>query len=164
MGTMIDYIKMICMDLPKDMVGRAATPAANHLFRTDDENATPPPLDKDRADLFIHLTMQLLFLSQRARPDIWTMVLFLCRCIQHPDDHDYKKLARVMKYLQSTIDLPLVLSADGSGMPHVLAYQCVICSTYGHEESYRRGNDARKWISVQHVRKAEAGDMQLYRG
>jgi hypothetical protein len=42
MGTMIDYIKMRCMDLPKDMVGWAATPAANHLFRTDDENATPP--------------------------------------------------------------------------------------------------------------------------
>jgi hypothetical protein len=30
--TMIDYIKMICMDLPKDMIGKAATPAANHLF------------------------------------------------------------------------------------------------------------------------------------
>jgi hypothetical protein len=66
--TMIDYIKMICMDLPKDMIGKAATPAANHLFRVDDENAAP--LDKDRADLFIHLMMQLLFLSQRACPDI----------------------------------------------------------------------------------------------
>jgi hypothetical protein len=31
--TMIDYIKMICMDLPKDMIGSAATPAVNHLFR-----------------------------------------------------------------------------------------------------------------------------------
>jgi hypothetical protein len=30
--TMIDYIKMICMDLPKGMIGTAATPAANHLF------------------------------------------------------------------------------------------------------------------------------------
>jgi hypothetical protein len=33
------------------------------------------------------------------------------------NDHDYKKLTCVMKYLQSTIDLPLVLSADGSGIP-----------------------------------------------
>ena len=113
--TMIDYIKMICMDLPKDMIGKAATPAANHLFRVDDENAAP--LDKDRADLFIHLTMQLLFLSQRARPDIRTAISFLCGRIQHPNDHDYKKLTRVMKYLQSTIDLPLVLSADGTGVP-----------------------------------------------
>jgi phage-related protein len=30
--TMIDYIKMICMDLPNGMIGTAATPAANHLF------------------------------------------------------------------------------------------------------------------------------------
>jgi hypothetical protein len=30
--TMIDFIKMICMDLPKDMIGSAATPAASHLF------------------------------------------------------------------------------------------------------------------------------------
>jgi hypothetical protein len=115
MITMIDYIKMICMDLPKDMIGSAATPAANHLFRTDDENAAP--LDKDRADLFVHLTMQLLFLSQRACPDIRTVVSFLCGCIQQPNNHDYRKLSRVMKYLQSTIDLPLVLSADGSGTP-----------------------------------------------
>jgi hypothetical protein len=113
--TMIDYIKMICMDLPKGMIGTAATPATNHLFRVDDENAAP--LDKDCADLFVHLMMQLLFLSQRARPDIQTAILFLCRCIQHPDDHDYKKLTRVMKYLQSTINLPLVLSADSTGIP-----------------------------------------------
>jgi hypothetical protein len=66
--TMIDYIMNICMDLPKDMIGSAATPAANHLFQIDNENAAP--LDKDHADLFIHLTMQLLFLSQRARPDV----------------------------------------------------------------------------------------------
>jgi hypothetical protein len=71
--TMIDYIKMICMDLPKDMIGRAATPAANHLFQIDDENVAP--LDKDRANLFVHLMMQLLFLSQRAHPDVRTAVL-----------------------------------------------------------------------------------------
>jgi hypothetical protein len=44
------------------MVGKAATPAANHLFQVDDEDEAP--LDKDCADLFVHLTMQLLFLSQ----------------------------------------------------------------------------------------------------
>jgi hypothetical protein len=44
---MIDYIKMICMDLLMDMIGKAATLAANHLIRVDDENAAP--LNKDRA-------------------------------------------------------------------------------------------------------------------
>jgi hypothetical protein len=162
MITMIDYIKMICMDLPKDMIGSAATPAANHLFRIDDENAAP--LDKDRADLFIHLTMQLLFLSQRACPDVQTAVLFLCGCIQQPNDHDYRKLTRVMKYLQSTIDLPLVLSADGSGTPRWHINKFIVCSAHGHEKPYRRCNDARKRISVQHVSEAEAGDPQLNQG
>jgi hypothetical protein len=130
--TMIDYIKMICMDLPKGMIGTAATPAANHLFRVDDKNAAP--LDKDTADLFVHLTMQLLFLSQRARPDIRTAISFLCGRIQHPNNHDYKKLARVMKYLQSTIDLPLVLSADGTGVPrwHIDASYAVHADMKSH--------------------------------
>jgi hypothetical protein len=103
MITMIDYIKMICMDLPKDMIRSAATPAMNHLFRINDKNAAP--LDRDRADLFVHLTMQLLFLSQRACPDIQAAVSFLCGRMQQPNDHDYRKLSRVIKYLHSTIDL-----------------------------------------------------------
>jgi hypothetical protein len=45
--------------------------------------------------LFVHLTMQLLFLSQQAWPDIHTAMSFLCGCLQSPNDHDYKKL--VMK-------------------------------------------------------------------
>jgi hypothetical protein len=118
MVTMINYIKMICMDLPKEMVGSATTPAASHLFRIDNENAAPPlPLDKEHSDLFVHLTMQLLFLSQRAQPDIHTAMSFLYGCIQSPNVHDYKKLGQVMKYLQSMMDLPLVLSADSSGQP-----------------------------------------------
>jgi hypothetical protein len=111
--TMIDYIKMMCMDLPQDMIGRAATPAANHLFTID--TMDPPYLDKARTDFYVHLTMQLLFLSQRARPDIRTAVSFLCGRLKKPDMHDYKNLFRVMKYLQSTIDLLLNLVADDTG-------------------------------------------------
>ena len=32
-----------------------------------------------------------------------------------PDTDDYKKLARVMKYIQGAIGLPLILSIDKSG-------------------------------------------------
>ena len=74
--TMTDYIKMICIDLPPDMVGTAATPAANHLFKVNEKD--PVHLDKEKADMYVHLTMQLLYLSQRARPDIRTAVSFLC--------------------------------------------------------------------------------------
>ena len=76
---------------------------------------TPKLLECKDAKLFVHLVMQLLYLSQRACPDIRTAMSFLCSRLKCPDQDDYKKLGRVMKYLQATLDLPLILSADGSG-------------------------------------------------
>jgi hypothetical protein len=114
MVTMIDYIKMILHDAPKEMRGLAATPAANHLFQVNMVN--PIPLEKDKANIYVHIVMQLLYLrSQRARLDIRTAVSFLCGRLTNPDQDDYKKLARVLKYLDSTVDMQLVLAADDSG-------------------------------------------------
>jgi hypothetical protein len=62
--------------------------------------------------------MQLLYLSQRARPDICKATSFLCTHLTAPDEDDYKKLIRVLKYLQSTVDLPLILSANGLNEIH----------------------------------------------
>ena len=112
MVKMVDYINMVLSHAPDDMDGTTATPVANHLFKVASD---PELLDGEQRDLFVHLTMQLLYLSQRARPDIRTAISFLCGQIQHPDMDDYKKLTRVIRYLWGTVDLPLTLSADGSG-------------------------------------------------
>lgn len=106
---MSDYIEEMLDDIPKDMIGDASTPAADHLFHVDN-NATT--LDETAAQLFHHITAKLLFLSKRARPDIQTAVAFLTTRVKGPDNDDYKKLARVMKYLNSTKKLTLVLEAD----------------------------------------------------
>jgi hypothetical protein len=111
--TMINYIKGILHEAPKEMRGKAATPAAHHLFQINETN--PTKLDKDRAETFVHIVMQLLHLSQRARPDIRPAVSFLCGRLQQPDEDDYKKLTRVMKYLDSTVDMALTLAADKNG-------------------------------------------------
>jgi hypothetical protein len=111
--TMIDYIKMILHDAPKDMCGSASMPAANHLFQVNTVN--PIPLEKDKADIYVHIVMQLLYLSQCAHPDICTPMSFLCGWLTNHDQDDYKKLARVLKYLDSTVDMPLVLAAEDSG-------------------------------------------------
>ena len=63
----------------------------------------------------MHAVMQLLYLSQRARPDIHTAVSFLCSHLNKPDMDDYKQLCRVIKYLHGMLDLPLRLSGDGTG-------------------------------------------------
>jgi hypothetical protein len=112
--SMAEYIKGMLNELPDDLGdGEAPTPASKYLFDVD-KNAEK--LDSTNADLFHHNTAKLLFLCKRARPDIQTAVAFLCTRVQFPDVDDYKKLARVMKYLKSTTDLPLTLESDGSNI------------------------------------------------
>ena len=110
---MFDYITDIIESLPDDMKGSAISPASNFLFRVDETNMNK--LDKQGMELFHHYTAQLLFLSKRARPDLQTAVAFLCTRVHEPDSDDYGKLARVMKYLQQTPHLPLILGSDGKG-------------------------------------------------
>jgi hypothetical protein len=111
--TMIDYIKAVLHNAPKEMRGRAVTPAATHLFQVNSIN--PVYLGEEKAEIYVRIVMQLLFLSQRARPDIRPAVSFLNSRLLMPDEDDYKKLTRVMRYLDSTVDMPLVLAADDSG-------------------------------------------------
>jgi Reverse transcriptase (RNA-dependent DNA polymerase) len=106
---MNDYISDMLDDVPTDMRGNAATPAAHHLFEVNQE-ATP--LDETTSQMFHHNTAKLLFLSKRARPDIQTAVAFLTTRVKAPDVDDYKKLARVMKYLDGSQHLTMTLEAD----------------------------------------------------
>ena len=53
--------------------------------------------------------------SKRARPDIQLPVAYLCTRVQEVNKDDDAKLARVTRYLDSTIGLPLILAMDESG-------------------------------------------------
>jgi hypothetical protein len=103
--SMIDYIIDMFLDLPADMDGEAATPAANHLFEVNEIN--PVMLDEEMAQLFHHIVAKMLFLCKRARPDIQTPVAFLCTRVKGPDMDDYKKLTRVIRYLRGTLKMKL---------------------------------------------------------
>ena len=69
-------------------------------------------LDQETAELFHHVTAQLLFLGQRGRPDIRNAVSFLCTRVKSPDNDDYNKIHRVIKYLRKTKFLRLIMEAD----------------------------------------------------
>jgi hypothetical protein len=107
---MENYVRDMLRELPDDMDGSATTPAAGYLFEVNHNNLEF--LDQETADMFHHNVAKLLFLCQRARPDIQTTVSFLCTRVNSPDVDDYKKLRRDMQYLRSTIDLSLTLEAD----------------------------------------------------
>ena len=106
--SMKKHIKKAIESFPEDVVRAASTPAAAHLFEVRDAEK----LDNDKAETFHSITAILLFLSRRCRLDIQTAVAFLCTRVSCPDTDDWKKLRRVLQYLNSTIDLVLTLGAD----------------------------------------------------
>jgi hypothetical protein len=107
---MIPYIKKINDAFPEQITGVQSTPAGYRLFqvRPPDE-ATYLPEEQARA--FHHTTAQLLFLS-RVRHDIQTTIAFLTTRVKKPDNDDWGKLKRVLKYLHTTRSLCLTLSVD----------------------------------------------------
>ena len=107
---MSNYIKNMLKDAPASMDGHAATPAATHLFKINTDN--PKLLCKEKKELFIHLVMQGLYLSQRGRPDIRTAISFLSSRLNCPDEDDFKKLSRLIRYLRHTLYMCLVLGKD----------------------------------------------------
>ena len=80
------------------MAGNATTPAPDHLFKVRDN---VPKLSPDRADLFHRVTAQILFVAYRGRPDLRTATSFITKRVKSPDEDDYKKLARTIKYIRS---------------------------------------------------------------
>ena len=87
------------------MKGESATSAAHYIF---DIAEYAIKLSQADAYLLYHFVAQLIYLPKRARPDNQIAVSFLCTILRDLDTDDYKKLDRVMKYIQGTIGLPLI--------------------------------------------------------
>eukprot|EP00804_Cyclotella_cryptica_P016577 CCRYP_020528-RE/>CCRYP_020528-RE protein AED:0.38 eAED:0.38 QI:0/-1/0/1/-1/1/1/0/519 len=111
--TMAGYTKEIIAGFPEVIQGTSATPAADHLFQTRDDGRKLP---EEQAAAFHRTTAQLLFLSGRARRDIQTTVAFLTTRVKQPDEDDWGKLKRVLKYLNGTVDMGLCLSVENMGI------------------------------------------------
>ena len=62
---MSDYIQVILQDTPASLRGTNMVPAAKHLFTTCPD---APKITPQEQEIFHHLTMQLMYLSQRGRP------------------------------------------------------------------------------------------------
>ena len=109
---MSDYVKTMLNDAAASMDGKAATPAAAHLFKVNTKD--PKLLNKEKKELFVHLVMQSLYLSQCRQPDIRMAISFLCSRLTCPDEDDYKKLTRLIRYLRHTLYMCLVLGKDST--------------------------------------------------
>lgn len=111
--SMFEYLENIVMEAPADLKPNNCNYLCNaNLFQV---NKTSPKLDPETTELFHRLVVRLLFAAKRSRPDIQLSVAFLCSHVKNPTKEDYRKLGSVIRYIQRTIHLPLVLGSDGSG-------------------------------------------------
>ncbi len=97
---MIPYLNKVITEFPEKITGVASTSAADHLFQIR------PPIEarilpESQAIAYHHTTAQLLFLS-RVHRNIQTAVAFLTTRVKVPDEDDWGKLKRVLKYLNGT--------------------------------------------------------------
>jgi hypothetical protein len=109
--TMIDYLKGVINDFPEIITGTAITTATANLFdvRPKDERKV---LGEEQARAFHRSVAQLLFATTREKKDIMHTVAFLTTRVKSPDEDDWMKLKRLLKYIRGTIYMPLILKAD----------------------------------------------------
>ncbi len=123
--TMVEYVDEIvgswdkaCSELDDGynvMSGckRIATAAPDHLFKVDEDAVK---LDQVRANAFHNVTAKGVYVTKRARPDIFLAIAFMTTRVKGPDIDNWCKLCHLVEYLQSTCDLPLILGADSTGV------------------------------------------------
>jgi hypothetical protein len=109
--TMVDYLKGVLGDFPEEINGSVPTPASEHLFdvRSNEDRTL---LNKEKERAFHYAVAQLLFASSRSRKDIQTAVSFLITRVNYPDEDDWRKLKRLLRYIRGTIYTSLILRAD----------------------------------------------------
>lgn len=100
-----------------DVKGERATPAREDLFAVNEEAAVLSP---DKAEQFHSRVMKLMYLAQRARPDILTAMNFLSTRVTKSTEEDWEKLDRALMYLRATADIKLRLKSSDAFQ--VLAY------------------------------------------
>ena len=74
-------------------------------------NENAEKLSKEKSDLFHSIVAKLLYITKRSRPDIETAVAFLTTRVSKSDVDDWKKLKRLMAWMNQTKDNTRVIGA-----------------------------------------------------
>jgi hypothetical protein len=98
------YIEKVLADYAE--VEPQTVPARKNLFSVDGKSEV---LNQGEAKKFHTTVARLLYLSRRGRPDIITVVGFLCTRVKEPAVEDYKKLVQVLGYIRQTVKYVLTL-------------------------------------------------------
>jgi hypothetical protein len=113
--SMMGHLEKIFQDFPEDIGKTSSSPASEHLFQVRDPEETEKLgkfVSKEKAQQFHHAVAQTLFVSTRVRRDVQTVVAFLTTRVKRPDEDDWGKLKRLLKYLKGTKHMKLTLCVE----------------------------------------------------
>jgi hypothetical protein len=113
--SMFKYLQNIIDKFSEIITGRATSPVHDQLCNSRDKKEARE-LSKEQALAFHHMVAQLLFMATRTRWDIQTAVAILTTRVKNPDEDNWGKLKRVLKYLNGTKYLKLRLTMESLGM------------------------------------------------
>ncbi len=104
-GTVVDmsfYVKQVVADTETHFVLNAyELPGVRSSYVVGDDTERLP---EDRRAWFHSVVAKLLYVAKRARPDILTVVIFLCTRVQGATTEDEEKLLRVLGYLKQSCE------------------------------------------------------------
>jgi hypothetical protein len=95
-----------------DTVGaKANTPAQNDVF----EKGESENLSANRAKLYHSFVMKVAYLAKRAKPELSVGTSYMMSQVTAPNEADWAKLDRSVRYIRDNIGSGIVLEAAGSG-------------------------------------------------
>ena len=102
MLNMTDYMTRMVNDFKESykLDNTADTPARNDLF----QKGTGEELSGKQKEDFHTFVAKGLFACKRARPGIQTAIAVLSTRVQQPTTDDWKKLMRLMKYINGMLE------------------------------------------------------------
>jgi hypothetical protein len=114
--TMFNYVNEILDAFDKaDPRGRGTKSSAApvSIFKVDQDCEK---LEQDKAVEFHNLVAKTLYATKRSRPDTCAAIAFLTMNVRSPDKDIWTKLVHLMRYIRGNHTMPLILSANGSGI------------------------------------------------
>ena len=106
---MRDQVSEIIQEFSENLSGTVSSPAKRTLMDVNDEDEL---LNISKADEFHSVVAKLLYLEKRGRPDLEPTVAFLSTRVSKPNITDWRKLIRLMIFLQQTKDDVRVIKCD----------------------------------------------------
>jgi hypothetical protein len=106
---MPEYLKEAIVDFGEKINKTATSPAKRDMYIV---SGTSKRLGKARSEIFHSVVAKLLYVSHRSRMDIQLPIAFLCTRVSCCTEEDWKKLRRILEYLNGTLDHVRIIGAD----------------------------------------------------